>query len=56
MHTPRKDVKMPAIAKREGFNLKMNDDTNIDQIAVVLTRTVAFRIVVSSAAETKRMK
>ena len=47
---------MPNIAKRDGLSLKMSEETNMDQIGVVLTNTVAFIMVVSKTAETNRMK
>ncbi len=56
MKTPRKDSTMPNAAKRDGFNLKINEETNMDQIGVVFTKTVAFIMVVSKTAETNRMK
>jgi len=54
--TPAKEIKMPKTARRDGFNLKTRDDTNMDQMGVVFTNTVAFKIVVSDTAETKNMK
>jgi hypothetical protein len=56
MQTPKNEVKMPKTAKRDGFSWNIKDDTNIDQTAVVFTSTVAFKIVVSKTAETKRIK
>ncbi len=47
---------MPNTAKRDGFNLKISEETNMDQIGVVFTSTVAFIMVVSKTAETNRMK
>lgn len=56
MKTPRKDNAMPKTARREGFNLKMKEETNMDHMGVVFTKTVAFIIVVSKTAETNNMK
>ncbi len=56
MKTPKKDRVMPNTAKREGFNLKTKEETNIDQIGVVFTNTVALIMVVSKTAETNSMK
>jgi hypothetical protein len=50
------DIAKPKIAKRDGLSLKMKLDTNIEKIGVVLTRTVAFRIVVSFTADMKNIK
>jgi hypothetical protein len=53
---PMKDIAKPKIAKRDGLSLKMKLETNVEKIGVVLTRTVAFKIVVSFTADTKKMK
>jgi len=56
MHTPMKEMVKPIIATLDGFSLKMKLETNIEKIGVVLTRTVAFRMVVSLTADMKNMK
>jgi len=47
---------IPKAARREGFKPKRKDEKNIEKIGVVLTRTVAFKIVVSFTADMKNMK
>jgi hypothetical protein len=50
------DIVKPKIARRDGLSLKIKLETNIEKIGVVLTRTVAFRIVVSFTANMKKIK
>jgi hypothetical protein len=50
------DIVKPKIARRDGLSLKMKLETNIEKMGVVLTRTVAFRIVVSLTAYMKKIK
>jgi len=50
------EIIRPTIARRDGLSLKRKLETNIENIGVVLTRTVAFRIVVSFTADMKNMK
>ena len=50
------DIVKPKIARRDGLSLKRKLETNIEKIGVVLTRTVAFRIVVSFTADMKNIK
>jgi hypothetical protein len=50
------DIVKPIIARRDGLILKRKFETNIEKIGVVLTRTVAFRIVVSFTADMKNIK
>jgi hypothetical protein len=50
------DIVKPKTARRAGLRLNRKLDTNIEKIGVVLTKTVAFSIVVSFTAETKKMK
>jgi hypothetical protein len=47
---------MPAVEKRDGLSLRSKTETTIEKIGVVLTRTVAFRIVVSFTADTNSVK
>jgi hypothetical protein len=56
MHTPTKEIIMPAVEKRDGLSLRNKAEITMEKIGVVLTRTVAFRIVVSFTADTKRVK
>lgn len=56
MHTPPIAMAIPKTAKREGLKLKRKDERNTEKIGVVLTRTVAFKIVVSFTADTNKMK
>jgi len=50
------DIVKPKIARRDGLSLKTKLEMNVEKIGVVLTRTVAFRIVVSFTADTKNIK
>jgi hypothetical protein len=50
------DIVKPKIARRDGLSLKMKLEMKIEKIGVVLTRTVAFRIVVSFTADMKNIK
>jgi hypothetical protein len=50
------DIVKPRIARRDGFRLKKKAEMNVEKIGVVLTRTAAFRIVVSFTADMKNMK
>jgi hypothetical protein len=51
-----KDIVKPTIARRDGLSLKRKLEINMEKMGVVLTRTVAFRIVVSFTAEIKNIK
>jgi hypothetical protein len=50
------DIVKPKIARRDGLSLKMKLETNIEKMGDVLTRTVAFKIVVSFTADMKNIK
>jgi hypothetical protein len=50
------DTVKPASASRLGLILNKKLETSIEKMGEVLTRTVAFRIVVSFTADTKNMK
>jgi hypothetical protein len=53
---PIKDITIPTIARREGFSLKNTLEISVEKMGVVLTKTVAFKIVVSLTAEKKEYK
>lgn len=55
-HAPINDMVRPKIAIRDGLSLNMKLETSMEKIGVVLTRTVAFRMVVSFTADAKNMK
>jgi hypothetical protein len=54
--TPMKEIASPISAKREGTCLNKRIETSIEKNGTVLTKTVAFRIVVSLSAAVKNTK